>query len=93
MDIKEALDLEFEDRDIGPTTIRGYMKELLAALLSQEESFSGKRPFGNSGWHGGIAFPLIKAGLLKGEIDEDDYAHGYDDDEYEELLMDLVEAL
>lgn len=96
MDTKEAaaaLDLKFNSNDLGKTTVRLYLKELLKTLLNEGESFSGKRPFGNSGWEWDLAGPLIKAGILKGELDEGDRAESFDDLEYSDCLDALVEAL
>lgn len=89
----EKLDLEFTDPDIGQTSIRDYFKKLLINLLQEGESFSGKRPFGNSGWESFAAGPLIKAGYLKGELDEDGYPYNYSNDEYDTILLNLVELL
>lgn len=90
-DIKSALDIEFES-DTGLTTPRRYLKSLLSELLCKGESFSSKRPFGNSGWEDELATPLIKAGLLAGEIDEYGYASGFNRLEYARLLQKLNDA-
>ncbi len=89
-----ALDTEFECSDLGGvTTPRKYLKELLTTLLDLGESFSGKRPFGNSGWQNALATPLILAGAIEGDIDEDGYAEPANDLEYCDALAALVEAL
>jgi hypothetical protein len=45
-----ALELRF-DSDAGDNiTIRDYLRILLETLWEEGEGFSGKRPFGNSGW-------------------------------------------
>jgi len=44
------LDTEIEENDSGETTIRNYLLELLYQAYEQAEGFSGKRPFGDSGW-------------------------------------------
>lgn len=77
-----ALDLEFYCRDLDKKlTIRKYFHELLTALWQEGEGFSGKRPFGNSGWQTDLEIPLIKAGFIAGEIfyDEDDTDEEYPD--------------
>lgn len=38
------------DNDAGAKTPREYFRKLLKALWEEGDSFSGKRPFGNSGW-------------------------------------------
>ena len=48
----EILDLPMDpdSNDAGASSIRGYLKTLLTTLMAEGEGFSGKRPFGNSGW-------------------------------------------
>ena len=62
------LEVELEENDAEANTVGDYLKELLVKLLDEEESFSGKRPFGNSGWLYEIAVPLVKRGLVKGTV-------------------------
>ena len=48
---QEILNLKFKSNDLDKTiTIRDYFKAMLTVLWDKEENFSGKRPFGNSGW-------------------------------------------
>lgn len=68
IDLQRALDVQLGDNDAEVETVREYLKELLATLLIEEESFSGKRPFGNSGWINELTEPLEEAGF---EIDGD----------------------
>lgn len=69
---KQALDVqlfgEFEE-----LTVRHYLQLLMTTLWNEQEGFSGKRPFGNSGWDYDLYAPLIKAGFIKGTLDEDGY--------------------
>ena len=64
---KEILDLPMDLNDAHAATVKEYLKALLVNLWDEEESFSGKRPFGNSGWTGELYRPLIKAGVCPGE--------------------------
>lgn len=64
------------------------------------EGFSGKRPFGNSGWGEDIAFALVKAKIIKGKIyteeDEDDidqYLDDYDSKTLNIIIRKCIEAL
>jgi hypothetical protein len=55
-------------------TVRGYLVELLRRLWVEGEGFSGKRPFGDSGWEYDLYEPLVKAGLVAGAtLDEDGF--------------------
>lgn len=46
-------------------TVRDYIKALAMAVIVEEESFSGKRPFGDSGWLN----PVLA--LIPGKNDDD----------------------
>lgn len=65
------LDLAMEENDADAATIRDYLKELLVMVWEKDESFSGKRPFGNSGWKYDIYRTLATHKLIEAEIDED----------------------
>lgn len=75
------LDIKFYADDIDETlTIREYFHKLLSTLWEEQDSFSGKRPFGNSCWYFSVIVALIEAGAIKGTIsrDEDGYVeHSY----------------
>lgn len=47
---QQVLDLPMDDNDAGAKTIREYLVSLVEMLWVEGEGFSGKRPFGNSGW-------------------------------------------
>lgn len=50
--------------DAGAQTVRGYLVELLATVWREEEGFSGKRPFGNSGWQHELCDALAAVGYV-----------------------------
>jgi hypothetical protein len=65
-----ALEVRF-DSDAGSNlTVREYLYKLLSAVWEEQEGFSGKRPFGNSGWEYELYRPLVGAGFIAGEVDE-----------------------
>lgn len=72
----QILDLTMPPNDSGACTVRGYLKVLLMEILREGERFSGKRPFGNSGWEYDLYAPLVKAGVVAGTLNE----HGFIDD-------------
>lgn len=90
--IAAALDTRFESMDCGELTAREYLKRLLSTLLERGESFSGKRPWGNSGWERELAKPLIMAGALAGEI-YDAWPEEFDEAEYALCLKHMVAQL
>lgn len=57
-----ALPIEQDDVDNCPT-LGAYLAELLMALLDEQEDFSAKRPFGNSGWEDAIDDALRAGGF------------------------------
>lgn len=86
------LDLPMDENDANAKTIREYMQALLRTLLTEVEAFSGKRPFGNSGWDWDMHKPLVKAGLVIGTIDKyGDLDH--DDKHATRLLLEAIKDL
>jgi hypothetical protein len=71
MTYKDYANIPMQDNDAGAKTIGDYLKLLLLTLWDEEEGFSGKRPFGNSGWQYEIYKALISAKVVNGKLDED----------------------
>lgn len=94
IDPRRVLDLPLEpSSDSGETTVRGYLIKLLEKVWNEQEGFSGKRPFGNSGWDCDPLYPLVKAGLIAGSLDEDGYLDQCDDKAGEQLILAAIKAL
>lgn len=89
----EILALEMGDNDAGAKTVRGYLKELLTRLWEQGEGFSGKRPFGNSGWEHNLEVALVKGGAVQGALDEDGYVEKIDGNAVDVAMNKAIEAL
>ena len=85
----EILELQMVS-DIGETTIREWLRALLLTLWREGEGFSGKRPFGNSGWEFDAYASLIKAGVVKGELDEYGHVEEVDRLEAEKVIERLI---
>ena len=88
----EILDLPMSENDAEAKTVRDYLKALLTTLWEEGEGFSGKRPFGNSGWENELFSALVKGKAVKGAFDEDDL---YDVDEKaaRKAIQAAIEAL
>lgn len=71
IDPRAVLDLSLGDNDADAKTVRAYFQALLSTLWEEGEGFSGKRPFGNSGWDYDLYKPLVSAGIVPGKIGED----------------------
>lgn len=71
MKIDDIKDIKFFCDDLDKeVSIKDYLKELLKTVWRECESFSGKRPFGNSGWQYDIYSELIKHNVIHGVLDE-----------------------
>lgn len=69
---KIALSLPMPDgNDAGAHNVREYLVSLVDAVWDEEEGFSGKRPFGNSGWKHEVYQVLIDAGVADDNEDAD----------------------
>lgn len=67
---EEILAVPMAQNDANAATIRGYLVALARAIWNEGAGFSGKRPFGNSGWSYDIATALYKAGAVAGETEQ-----------------------
>jgi hypothetical protein len=87
----DVLALRFESDDLNrELTIREWLAELLLTLWREEEGFSGKRPFGNSGWQRDVAAVLIKAGAITGKLDEYGQVAEADDEELKDVIENAI---
>lgn len=88
------LDLEIYSTDLDQEiTLREYFKKLLTQLWIDEESFNGKRPFGNSGWQYDVYTSLIKHGLIPGKIDFFGYISEIDEVEAQQFIIKIIKEL
>ncbi len=71
-------------------TILDYLRILLETLWDEGEGFSGKRPFGNSGWEYELYTPLVKHGFVRGTLDEYGYIDTFDADAANKLVFDMI---
>lgn len=88
-----VLDLPMEENDADAKTVRDYLKKLLVEIVTEQESFSGKRPFGNSGWIYDLYKPLVKARRVKGELCEMGYIMDIDGVNAEKLILKAIADL
>lgn len=81
---KEALSLVFYSCDLDERlTIKEYFIRLMLQLWEEEESFSGKRPFGNSGWTNDLYTILVYNDYVEGVVTIEDG----DGEEYEDSYL------
>lgn len=74
-------------------TIRDYLKTLLKVLFIEGEGFSGKRPFGESGWKIDLYLSLVQGGIIVGTIDEDGYLKDCDYTAGDSILQEAIDSL
>lgn len=77
------------DREVS---LREYFQSLLHTLWEEGEGFSGKRPFGNSGWQWDVYKFLILAKAVDGRLDEDGYVEEVDQMSANQLVPGLIAA-
>ncbi len=65
------------ENDAGAKTVREYLLNLAHKCWEEGEGFSGKRPFGNSGWEHEIYTAIAKSGMIEAKFDSDP---GYEND-------------
>lgn len=65
-----VLGMSMPDNDSGEQTVRGYLVALLRQMWREQEGFSAKRPFGNSGWPIDLYAPLATDGVHEGDMDD-----------------------
>ncbi|TDP29873.1 hypothetical protein [Nocardia ignorata] len=90
----EILELPLETgNDSGATTIRGFLVALLGELWIEKEGFSGKRPFGNSGWQWDLYAALGRGGAVPMTFDEYGGVDEADTDQCYDLIMSAIREL
>lgn len=90
---QEILALPMEENDGAAENIGQYFASLLHTLWIEGEGFSGKRPFGNSGWESDVEKALIRANAVEGRIDEDGYIETVDSNAAESIILDTIRFL
>jgi hypothetical protein len=93
MDANDTLKLPMPANDAGAKTVAAYFRELLHELWKEGEEFSGKRPFGNSGWEDDLRIALVKGGAVKGVIDAEDSLIEIDDFEADAVIHAAIDSL
>jgi len=92
--VERALALSFYHRDLDEDfTVRGFLQKLLHTLFEQYDGFSGKRPFGSSGWDSDMEVAFVKAGFIEGTLTDDEYEDLETSEGYEDLIHACIDAL
>lgn len=92
MTSKEILDIQFYSTDLKRSiTIREYLKKILIVLFIVGDEFSGKRPFGNSGWKQDLEVALIQNNIIEGSLDDDGFVATSEG--FESVILSIIEEL
>ena len=90
---KGPLEFSMFVSDLGRgATLREYLCALTTTLWKEGESFSGKRPFGNSGWEHDVYKFLVGSGAVFGVFDEEGYLEEVDTKTANALMPGLIAA-
>ena len=94
---KQGLESIMTTGDLEGYLVKEYLEQLLLKLWNQGESFSGKSPFGNSGWENDLIVSLVTAGAIEGtiELDEQGYINDvhYDKREANKYVSDMIRSI
>ena len=86
------IDIPMEENDAEAKTIGEYLKKLFCMLWEEGEGFSGKHPFGNSGWQYDVYAALIKAGVVNGKLDSNGYVDEIDYGQADDVILKVIEG-
>lgn len=93
LNLDYVLRLKMTDMEGTEWTICEYLSALLVALWEEGESFSGKRPLGNSGWEYELYEPLIKHKVIEGELDEFGHIESVNTTQGDKVIKDTIEYI
>lgn len=88
--LTEILDAHYSFEDCDAGCLRDYFFRLLERLWVEQEGFSGKRPFGNSGWDYDIYKCLVDKGYVLGIINEHGELDNFDMSQANQLIEQLL---
>ena len=86
----DILNIDMQENDADAKTVGEYLYRIIEKVLFEGESFSGKRPFGNSGWESELFVPLVTAGVCDGSVDEDGYLETIDECEAHTIVCEAL---
>lgn len=91
--VDRVLAHKYSEWDLPKCTIREYLIQLAKTLWEEGDGFSGKRPFGNSGWQTDVMGALADGGFIEGTKDEDGYWENLDEEKGNQIILDCFERL
>jgi hypothetical protein len=89
----QILAVPMQRNDADADTIGDYLVALLRKVWEDGDGFSGKRPFGNSGWEFDLYKALLVAGYVGGELDDEGYLDNVDVISAQALVAHAIDSL
>lgn len=76
-------------------TIGEYLVALLLKLWREGDEFSGKKPFGDSGWEYELYYPLVQFGVVDGKLDDNGelYEDNFDSRQADRVIAEAIRSL
>ena len=90
---EQVLDLPMQGNEAGAATIREYLIALVRGVWREREGFSGKRPFGDSGWHRELYVALGAAGAVNATVTADGFVVNVDGHAADTLIAAAIDEL
>ena len=90
IDLSLVLSYPMVDNDANAKNVGEYLHSLLFTLWEEGEGFSGKRPFGNSGWEFDLYTALVSGGFVEGNVDDDGNIENVDMKAANKLVFDCI---
>lgn len=92
MDIPAIMSLPMPHPESGDdSTIGENLRDIMRRVWEKEEGFSGKRPWGYSGWQLSFYEVLVKFDVIEGSFDEYGYLDSCDDADGFEIICECIE--
>lgn len=90
VDLSLVLSYPMTDNDANAKNVGEYLHSLLFTLWEEGEGFSGKRPFGNSGWEFDLYTALVNGGFVEGNVEDDGNIENVDMKAANKLIFDCI---
>lgn len=88
---KSFSDVVFHSEDLDrDVSVRNFFKQLMLTLFAEGEGFSGKRPFGNSGWTHDLEKAAVVNGFVQGVIDSEGYVENIHSEAFDDLVFETI---
>jgi len=88
---KSFADVVFYSNDLRrDITVRDFFKQLMLVLFAKSDDFSGKRPFGNSGWTHDLEKTAVMNDFVQGVIDSDGYVQNIHSEAFDDLMFETI---